>query len=713
MEPALSRAMAIILPYAGSWSGFASPGWRAVITWSHSVFTIDGNAKIARSVEVKPNPILEIQRMSAHPQLSRRQIIKFLFSAPLLPLGTLATASLTACGGSGSSVAAVPEATLLATSFTSMAAPTLANAAAMASTTVTSNLNLQLSDKTTQNYKLAYQTFFVTGDHVPDGNGGTILSGGYVDINNQAIIDKSVPGKERQFFSDAPDGTSLLALANSTVPGIKGKAVFAVVQFEYTTRDQSAADTYGRLPSPIAVLTLDQDQSTGKLSLVKYHNVDTAKAHGLWITCGASLSPWNTHLSSEEYEPDAQFAADAQFKAFSKNLYGDETRANPYHYGHLPEVTVNPDGSGAIKKHYCLGRISHELVQVMPDNRTVLMGDDATNSGLFMFVADQEKDLSAGTLYVAKLGAGFSIDPGAAGCGLSWINLGHATSAEIENMANTLQPSDIMTVVKVDPADASYTKIFTNGAANWIRIKPGMEKAAAFLETHRYAYFAGGSMGFTKMEGTTVNIKDKIAYSALQNIQDSMVTNGKGWNAASGIALDKALIAGGVIAHTLTGDQKDLGGAPINSVWVAVQSKALLMGEDIAADALGNKANPDKIANPDNLKFSEKMRTLFIGEDSGNHINNFLWAYNVDTKVLSRVMSMPSGAEATGLHVVDDINGWTYIMSNFQHAGDWSALHAKVQATLDPLIRANYKDRFGAAVGYLTADPASMTTSKA
>jgi secreted PhoX family phosphatase len=49
-----------------------------------------------------------------------------------------------------------------------------------------------------------------------------------------------------------------------------------------------------------------------------------------------------------------------------------------------------------------MGRISHELVQVMPDNRTVLMGDDATNSGLFVFVADKEKDLSAGTLYVAS-----------------------------------------------------------------------------------------------------------------------------------------------------------------------------------------------------------------------------------------------------------------------------------------------------------------------
>jgi hypothetical protein len=54
---------------------------------------------------------------------------------------------------------------------------------------------------------------------------------------------------------------------------------------------------------------------------------------------------------------------------------------------------------------------------------------------------------------------------------------------------------------------------------------------------------------------------------------------------------------------------------------------------------------------------------------------------------------------------VDDINGWTYVMSNFQHVGDWEkGLHDKVKATLDPLVRANYKDRFGAAVGYLTAD---------
>ena len=624
----------------------------------------------------------------------------------MLPLGGLAASALTGCAAT----APMSNAAFASAAFTSMPAPSLANAAAMATTTVASSLQVTLQDGSTRAYKLAYEPFFITGDRVPDGNGGTMLAGGYVDIFNRPIIDKSVPGKERQFFSDCPDGTSLLKLPTATVKGVKGNTVFAVVQFEYTNTDQAGADAYGTLPSPIAVLTLDQDPSTGKLTLVKYHNVDTSQAQGLWITCGSSLSPWGTHLSSEEYEPDAFFTAENKvFKAFSKNLFGAEGIANPYHYGHQPEVTVNPDGTGTLVKHYCMGRLSHELIQVMPDNRTALMGNDATNSGLFMFVADKEKNLSAGTLYAAKLGSGFSINPADAGAKITWIKLGHATSDEIEKLANRLKPEDIMTVLRADPNDASFTKIFYNGVANWIKLKPGMEKAAAFLETQRYAYLLGASMGFSKMEGTTVNIKDKIAYSALQNMQDSMVKTGKGWNAASGIALDKALIAGGVMAHNLTGGQKDQTGADIKSDWVPVHTRALLVGEDIASDALGNLANPELVSNPDNLKFSEKLRTLFIGEDSSTHVNNFVWAYNVDTKKLSRLASMPVGAEATGLGVVDDLNGWMYITNNFQHPGDWiPKLHSKVQATLEPLVRANYKDRFGAAVGYLTGTPTAI-----
>ncbi|HYR25881.1 MAG TPA: alkaline phosphatase PhoX, partial [Aquabacterium sp.] len=598
-------------------------------------------------------------------------------------------------------------ATFVSASFGSMAAPT--TTANMATSYVASTLTLTFSDGSTQTSNLAYEPFFLTGTQVANGAGGTILAGGYYDIHNQPIMDTT--GPSRQFFSDSPDGTSLLTVPGASVPGVTGNPVFAVVQFEYTTWAQDGTtDMYGKLPSPIAVLTLDQNPSTGKLSLVKYHNVDTSGVHGLWITCGASLSPWGTHLSSEEYEPDA-WALPTYWGAFQTNL-GDAT-VKPYHYGHLPEVTVHTDGTASIQKHYCLGRISHELVQVMPDNRTVLMGDDATNSGLFMFVADTAKDLSAGTLYVGQLQNDFNTAmlAGTSSVNWKWIKLGHATSAEIENLANTLAKEDIFDVKTTDPVDPAYTKIFVSGKANWVKLVTGMDKAAAFLETHRYAYLKGGSMGFTKMEGTTVNIKDKIAYSALQNMQDSMVTNNaKGWNLDSRIGLTAALKAGGVLAHTLGGSQIDSDGAAINSEWVPTSSKVLLTGQDIAADGLGNTANPDKVANPDNLKFSEKLRTLFIGEDSSQHTNNFLWAYNIDTQKLSRLLSVPAGGESTGLHAVDEINGWTYIMSNFQHPGD--SAYVTGNAALNTAINTNYNNKFSAAVGYLTATSTSIKLGK-
>lgn len=656
--------------------------------------------------------------MSENHDSSRRRILKFLSGAPLLPLASASSAAalLSACGGSDDAplvttpVAPVtPAPTVTSVTFGAMPAPTLAEAAKMATTSVGSTLSATYSDGTKQSFALKYEAFFITGAMVPNGSGGTILAGGYYDINNKPILDKTDAG-QRQFFSDCPDGSSLLKLANAKVDGVKGNAVFAVVQFEYTSKNVKGDSMYGMLPSPIAILTLDQDKTTGALSLVKYHNVDTSPANGLWITCGASRSPWNTHLSSEEYEPDATVIdSDKQFQGFSANLYGDATKANPYHYGHLPEVTVNPDGTGSIKKHYCLGRISHELVQVMPDERTVLMGDDWTNGGLFMFVADKAQDLSAGALYVAKWNQKTAENGGSAD--LSWVLLGKATSAEVKALADKLKAADIMTVKTTDPGDASYTKIPYSGKSNWVKLNPGMEKAAAFLETHRYAALKGGSLGFTKMEGTTVNAKDKIAYSAIASIGSAM-KDGSG-----GISI-KGPSAGAVYALNMKGGQKDVAGAAIDSEWVPVDMAAVpaLLSEDLATpDALGNKANADKVANPDNIKFSEKLRTLFIGEDSSTHVNNFLWAYNVDTKSLVRVLSNPAGAESTGLHAVDDINGFAYIMSNFQHAGDWDVskdasgalkgLHAKVAATLDPLVKANYRDGYGAAVGYLTGLP--------
>ena len=663
------------------------------------------------------------------PESSRRRLLQLFAGAPMLPLAGLTgvSAFLSGCGGSSNNDVPLvttpgtgtPAATFTTAEFTGMAAPLASAPAALATTTVGSKLKVNFSDGSSNSYNLAYQPFFLTGDRVPDGKGGTVIAGGYFDIRNQPIIDSSVPGKERQFFSDSPDGSSMLTVANATVTGVKGKPVFAVVQFEYNSLNQAGASTYGTLPSPIAVLTLDQDQTTGKLSLVKYHNVDTSSVKGLWITCGASLSPWNTHLSSEEYEPDAfdqglGGQTLAVLKEFSKNVFGDTTTANAYDYGHLPEVSVNPDGTGSIKKHYCLGRYSRELVQVMPDQRTILGGDDYTNGGLFMFVADKVADLAAGgTLYVAKYTTQLTETTTGK---LQWVKLGHATHAEIKALVDGgIKATDIMDSTLVDPSDASYTKIVLNKKTAWVRVKAGQEKAAAFLETHRYAALKGGSMAFTKNEGTTVNAKDKIAYSAYANIQDSMVEGGAGYVAGNNVKFKK-LVAGGVVSHKLAGGQKDDTGAAIDSEWVPSESTLLIAGEDIAADGLGNTANPAKIASPDNLKFSEKLRTLFIGEDSGNHLNNFLWAYNVDTRKLERLLSCPAGAESTGLHAVDEINGWTYVMSNFQHPGDeWNrfpGLPSALKDQINIIINTNYNSKASGAVGYLTAELTQVKLSK-
>ncbi len=352
--------------------------------------------------------------------------------------------------------------------FTPMAAPTLAEPEAMATTRVGSGLEVRLADGSRRSWTLAYRTFFVTGERVPDGRGGEVLAGGCHDIEGRPIIDRSVPGRERQFFSDCPDGMTLLALERPAVAGVRGNAVFAVVQFEYVSRDA-------------------RGRRLGHLRLLQYRNVDTAGVGGLWTTCGASLSPWNTHLSSEEYPPDATAAAGSEwFRGFSRHLYGDPGRANPYRYGHVPEVTVHPDGSGSVRKHYCMGRISHEVVKVMPDSRTVLMGDDWDNGGLFMFVAERAGDLSAGALYVARWEQVSGKGPGAAR--LSWIRLGAATSAEIEALVDRgIGAAQIMDVRTGAPDEPGFTRIAYAGRFNWVRLAPGMDKAAAFLETHRTA----------------------------------------------------------------------------------------------------------------------------------------------------------------------------------------------------------------------------------
>lgn len=175
--------------------------------------------------------------------------------------------------------------------------------------------------------------------------------------------------------------------------------------------------------------------------------------------------------------------------------------------------------------------------------------------------------------------------------------------------------------------------------------------------------------------------------------------------------------AGATYSLQMASARKDSTGGAIDSEYVPFKAlvEENLLGRPIAADASGNIADVNYIANTDNLFYSEKMRTLFIGEDSGMHVNNYVWAYNVDTRTLTRILNVAAGGEATGLQMVENANGHAYIMSNNQHQGDWistqdAELTAKLEAKAAELFGKNkygtLNYRLTAHVGYIGGLPA-------
>ena len=680
--------------------------------------------------------------------LNRRNILQLIGTSPLF----LTVGSLFALP----SKAAEAKPYVTAVKFNASSNPS--TVAQRASIFTDATIDITYSDRTVKTAQaLSFVELFRTGDILtqpPAAGNGKIIAAGYTRPDGVTPI-LDTDGK--QMFSDCVDGQSLIKLANPSVPGVDGNTLFLVTQYEYKSINVAGAAIYGTLPCPMTITTLEQNTQTGALSVKYQYQVPTISVHGLWITCGGSLSPWNTHLSSEEYEPDAWLvmlrktkgsaltsselttwkasqvtkanASLSRFFEFSRNTLDTastpeaNTTANPYHYGHLPEVTVHPDGTGSIQKHYCLGRISRELVEVMPDNKTVLMGDDYTGGALFMFIANTAGDLSAGTLYGAKM-TQTSADSGGTFT-LRWVKLGSASSKEIKALADSLSPKDILDVRFTDPSDSAYTKLALDGwGYQWVKVQPAQAKAAAFLETHRYAAIAGVTMELTKLEGVAVNAKDKLAYFAMSRIETTMLA-GPEQAATTRPDVDDiqlaALRPGAVYAARLNGGQSDSDGQAISSAWVPTDfyvPKGLL-GENMATDADGNTANILKISQPDNVKFSETMRTLFVGEDGSGHLNNYVWAYNVDTQQLSKLLSTPAGAECTGLQAVDNINGFAYLMSGFQHAGDLSynattgtgSLNGKtVPADLMSAISSNWGGiKQKSAVGYVKGLPVVRT----
>lgn len=573
--------------------------------------------------------------------------------------------SLAGCGENGLNGSNGVDGTAYTMSFTSIAVPTTDADKRInnASTSVTIN-NVEES--------IDFHTLLRSGDASPDNNGehfalvkdaaGNALTQG--DNLGNTRYDVSEPWYCGQ--SSGLDYTSFITY---------GSDLFAITALECRI-----GGAY--------ITKLNQDAQTGELSVVSTKPVSFADVNGTYINCAGVTTPWNTHLGSEEYEPNMRTVTETDQKIISIAKYNGyaPTAANAkyigYHMGWIPEIAVtDASGSTTVDKHYAMGRAAHELAYVMPDKKTVYLSDDGTNGGLYMYIADVAEDLSAGTLYAAKWIQESDIGGGSAT--LNWIDMGHATNTEIRTMLDTdIEFTNIFNFAAMDAngtcttAGGGFVPVNTSGGQECLQLVPGQEKAASRFEKRRYAAYLGATTEFSKEEGITYNSDDKKIYIAVSDVRYGMEDFAKKGTANTAYDLggnnDIRLPynkCGTVYALDVQLGKRDSVGGTINSDFVVGNMYAEVAGNAVTytGELAFNQCDVNGISYPDNITYLDKYGILIIGEDTGYHENDMIWAYNVKTKDMKRIFTSVYGAETTSPFWHKNINGFGYMTTVVQH----------------------------------------------
>ncbi|MCK5831047.1 MAG: DUF839 domain-containing protein [Methylococcales bacterium] len=464
-------------------------------------------------------------------------------------------------------------------------------------------------------------------------------------------------------------------------------------------------------PAAVYLTEIDQNSSTGKLTAKKTRPLDFSHVKGGWVHCAGSVVPWGNHLGSEEYPPDAKQWRDNKIDDYNAAMvrYFPEARGaantalpglakqymNPYDYGFSLEIDVKDYNHTSVVKHYSMGRVAHELSYVMPNEKTVYSSDDGSYVGLFRFEADKTKDLSSGELFAAKFTQTSpwtndqeriqTLDGGAGA--LSWISLGKATDAEVRSIIDSgITFADIFS-----ENTHNCTPIMVGYGKECLTIKQGMEKAASRLETRRYAALKGATIEWEKMEGITHDKSTNTLYLSISRVRNGM-SDGKGdmsvpfnhCGTVYALDLDNNYLASSI--------QGIISGIPrLHKLGAAKDNPYSKNGAYTA-----NECDIQAIAEPDNLTFIPNFKTLIIGEDSGKHQNDMIWAFNVDSKNLTRILTSPYGSETTSPYFYRNLNGFSYLMSVIQHPfgeSDKDALTAAEEAR-------GYSGYLGPWIGY-------------
>ncbi|MBR9650769.1 PhoX family protein [Thalassovita aquimarina] len=341
--------------------------------------------------------------------------------------------------------------------------------------------------------------------------------------------------------------------------------------------------------------------------------LDFSAVNGTWVNCFGTMSPWNTPLSSEElYFDNTADWNNPEYKYIEDNkvlaAYLEGTYPNPYDYGYIVEIT-DPAGTAKPVKHFAMGRFSHENAVVMPDNKTVYLSDDGTGTVFYKFVADKAGDLSAGTLYAAKITQLGEAGAPSAGTALqiSWIELAHGSNAEIAGWIRDFDG------IGLDDYKAGGTSYITDADVAAWAAGDAADNRVAFLESRKAAVAKGATGEFRKMEGVNINYAGAAdgsvpyMYLAMSSI-DKTMSDGKG-------DIDLAENKCGVVYEMKLDANFNVG-----------KMVPAVAGHGYDEANTPNACPVDSIANPDNVLVRADGSVVF-GEDTGKHENNALWIW--------------------------------------------------------------------------------------
>eukprot|EP00803_Ostreobium_quekettii_P000985 evm.model.scf_1732.1 EVM.evm.TU.scf_1732.1 scf_1732:14451-19347(+) len=530
-----------------------------------------------------------------------------------------------------------------------------------------------------------FELLLRSGDEDPSGSGE--VWGQQYDREGNKIFEINNVTFDRTDvleISNDQDFTSILQV---------GSKLFTVAHFE------------SKQPAATYLAELSQD-AAGELSVIKFENMDWTEFEGIWVPCAGSVTPWQTHLGSEEFGPNARyisFETQEEWDALKQTSIGGiantteefmrwygkypaevdfafiKENFNPYYYGYPWEATVAEDGTYTVAKHFSMGRSSIELPFVMPDNKTVYIMDDGTNRVLTIYVADTANDLTAGSLFAAKVIQKSDVDGGV--FDVEWIDLGSANDADVRQMADTLTFVDIFdymapnTTIYPDSKGCpdGYTSINVDLEHECLKLKGGMDVAASRLETRRYASMKGATTEWSKMEGFTYSALRRRAYMAMSENREGMEDNKR-----KGKEGDDRHDVGGSndirLPYNPCGCVYQL---DLDEQFFATQIISLICGKPDLTPGLPSPqvCDIDGIANPDNIAMVTEHDGLIIGEDTRLHQNDVIWYLDLKTRELQRILSTPYGSETTSPYYYPNINGWAYIVGVVQHPYEESDEH--------------------------------------